>query len=82
MYKSHRTDLNSLWDKIDFRSKDDIEWEGNQWGEQYLERIINELVELKVKSKKEHNPMMYHQLNSSLTRAHESQNELRKKLKK
>ncbi len=82
MYESHRTDLNSLWDKIDFRSKEDIEWEGNQWGEQYLESIINELVELKAKSKKEHDPLMYHQLNSSLTRAHEAQIELRKKLKK
>ena len=81
MKSSVRTDLNSMWDKIDFRSKQDIEREGNQWGEQYLEELINELVELKSKSKKEQDPMMYHQLNSSLTRAHEVQNELRKKLK-
>ncbi len=81
MKSSVRTDLNLMWDKIDFRSKQDIEREGNQWGEQYLEELINELVELKSKSKKEHDPMMYHQLNSSLTRAHEVQNELRKKLK-
>lgn len=81
MKSSVRTDLNSMWDKIDFRSRQDIEREGNQWGEQCLEELINELVELKIKSKKEHNPMMYHQLNSSLTRAHEVQNELRKKIK-
>ena len=81
MKSSVRTDLNLMWDKIDFRSKQDIEREGNQWGEQYLEELINELIELKSKSKKEHDPMMYHQLNSSLTRAHEVQNELRKKLK-
>lgn len=81
MKTSTSTDLNSMWDKIDFRSKQDIEREGNQWGEQYLEELINEIVELKAKSKKEHDPMMYHQLNSSLTRAHEVQSELRKKLK-
>ena len=81
MKSSVRTDLNSMWDKIDFRSKQDMGREGNQWGQQYLEELINELVELKIKSKKEHDPMMYHQLNSSLTRAHEVQNELRKKLK-
>lgn len=78
MKHSPQTDLNSIWDRIDFRSKEDIEKEGNLWGGQYLEEIINELVELKVKSKKEHNPRMYHQLNASLTRAHEVKCELKK----
>jgi len=76
-----KIDLNLLWDKIDLRSKDDIKKEGNQWGLQYLEGLIDELVELKVKSKKEHDPMLYHQLNSSLTRAHQVKTELEEKLK-
>ncbi|PBO85494.1 MAG: hypothetical protein COA77_04025 [Thaumarchaeota archaeon] len=71
MKSSVRFDLNLMWDKIDFRSKYDIWREGNQWGEQYLEELIHELVELKMKSKKEYDPMMYRHLNSSLTRAHE-----------
>ena len=80
--KSPRADLDSIWDKIDLRSKDDIKKEGEQWGLQYVESLIDELVALKIKSKKEYDPMMYHQLNSSLTRAHDVKNELLEKLKK
>lgn len=81
MNTSPRSDLNAMWDRIDFKSKKDIVKEGNEWGGQYLEQIINELVELKKKYRKEHNPLMYHQLNTSLTRAHEVQNELQEKIK-
>ena len=70
-----------MWDKIDLRSKKEIEKEGNVWGKQYLERLIDELVELKVKAKKENNPILYNQLRTSLMRAHEVQNELNEKIK-
>jgi len=80
--KSSRTNLDSMWDKIDLRSKEDIKKEGEQWGLQYVERLIDDLVELKIKSKREHDPMMYHQLNSSLTRAHDVKSELLEKIKK
>ncbi len=36
-------------------------------GTNNLEELINEIVKLKMKSKKEHDTMMYNQLNSSLT---------------
>ena len=81
MTSSNRIDLNSMWDKIDLRSKKDIEKEGHVWGRQYLEGIIDELVELKIKTKKENNPMMYNQLRTSLMRAHDVQNELNEKIK-
>lgn len=80
--KSSRTNLDSMWDKIDLRSKEDIKKEGEPWGLQYVERLIDDLVELKIKSKREHDPMMYHQLNSSLTRAHDVKSELLEKIKK
>lgn len=70
-----------MWDKIDLRSKEDVEKEGNMWGLQYLEGLIDELVELKIKTKKENNPILYNQLQTSLMRAHEIQSELNEKLK-
>lgn len=81
MISSNKTDLNAMWDKIDLRSKKDIEKEGQVWGLQYLEGLIDELVKLKIKSKKENNPIMYNQLRTSLMRAHEVQSELNEKLK-
>ncbi len=81
MISSHKTDLNAMWDKIDFRSKKDVEKEGQVWGRQYLEGLIDELVELKIKSKKENDPIMYNQLRTSLMRAHEVQSELNEKIK-
>lgn len=81
MTSSNRIDLNSMWDKIDLRSKKDIEKEGYVWGRQYLEGLIDELVELKIKTKKENNPIMYNQLRTSLMRAHDVQNELNEKIK-
>ena len=70
-----------MWDKIDLRSKEEVEKEGNMWGRQYLEGLIDELVELKTKAKKENNPILYNQLRTSLMRAHEVQRELNEKLK-
>ncbi|MCH7966029.1 MAG: hypothetical protein IIB02_01210 [Thaumarchaeota archaeon] len=81
MIPIYRSDLNSMWDKIDLRSKEDVEKEGNMWGLQYLEGLIDELVELKIKTKKENNPILYNQLQTSLMRAHEIQSELNEKLK-
>jgi hypothetical protein len=46
-----------------------------------LEELIGELVELKIKAKKENNPILYNQLRISLMRAHEAQSELNEKLK-
>ena len=70
-----------MWDKIDLKSKDEVKKEGNVWGLQYLEELIDELVESKIKAKKEHNPILYNQLRTSLMRAHEVQSELNEKLK-
>lgn len=81
MISSNKTDLNAIWDKIDLRSKKDVEKEGQVWGRQYLEGLIDELVELKIKSKKENDPIMYNQLRTSLMRAHEVQSELNEKIK-
>ena len=61
--------------KIDLKPKDEIK-EGNTWGQQYLEKLIGELVELKIKAKQENNPILYNQLQTSLMRAHEVQSEL------
>ncbi|QLH06864.1 hypothetical protein [Nitrosopumilus ureiphilus] len=77
----YHSDLNSMWDKIDLRSKQDVEKEGHLWGLQYLDLLIDELVELKIKAKKENNPILYNQLRTSLMRAHEVQSELNEKLK-
>ena len=81
MISSCRSDLNSMWDKIDLKSKEEVEKEGNMWGRQYLEGLIGELVELKIKAKKENKPILYNQLRTSLMRAHEVQSELNEKLK-
>ncbi len=70
-----------MWDKIDLRSEEDVKKDGNKWGLQYLEGLIEELTELKTKSRKENNPMMYNQLKASLIRAHEVQIELNEKIK-
>ncbi len=70
-----------MWDEIDLKSKEEVEKEGNMWGRQYLEGLINELVELKIKAKKENDPILYNQLRTSLMRAHEVQSELNEKLK-
>ena len=81
MIPSYRSELNSMWDKIDLKSKEEVEKEGHVWGLQYLEELISELVELKIKAKKENNPILYNQLRISLMRAHEAQSELNEKLK-
>ncbi len=81
MIPSYRSELNSMWDKIDLKSKEEVEKEGNMWGRQYLEGLIGELVELKIKAKKENKPILYNQLRTSLMRAHEVQSELNEKLK-
>ncbi len=70
-----------MWDKIDLRSKEEVKREGSMWGQQYLEGLIDELVELKIKAKKENNPILYNQYRTSLMRAHEVQSELKEKLK-
>lgn len=79
MASSNRTDLDSMWDRIDLKSKE--EKKGNVWGLQYLEGLIDELVELKIKAKKENNPILYNQLRTSLMRAQDVQRELDEKIK-
>lgn len=82
MIRYPKTDLNSMWDMIDQRRKKETETEETLWGKQYLEQLIEELIESKIKAKKENNPLLYHQLTTSLMRAHEVQSELNEKLKK
>ena len=79
MSSTYRPDLNSMWDRIDLKTENDVK--GEKWGLQYLEILIDELVELKIKAKKENNPILYNQLRTSLMRAHEVQSELNEKLK-
>jgi len=81
MISSYRPNLNLMWDKIDLKSNKEVKKEGNTWGQQYIEKLIGELIELKIKAKQENNPILYDQLRTSLMRAHEVQNELNKKLK-
>ena len=81
MISSYRPNLNLMWDKIDLKSNKEVEKEGNTWGQQYIEKLIGELIELKIKAKQENNPILYDQLRTSLMRAHEVQNELNEKLK-
>jgi len=76
MIRSYHSDLHSMWDKIDLKPKEEVKKEGNTWGQQYLEKLIGELVELKIKAKKDNNPILYTQLQTSLIRAHEVQSEL------
>ena len=80
MTPSYRPNLNLMWDKIDLKSNE-VKKEENSWGQQYLEKLIGELTELKIKAKQENNPILYDQLRTSLMRAHEVQNELNEKLK-
>ena len=81
MISSYRPNLNLMWDKIDLKSNKEVKKEGNTWGQQYIEKLIGELIELKIKAKQENNPILYDQLRTSLMRAHEVQNELNEKLK-
>ena len=69
-----------MWDRIDLKPKQ-INKKGQTWAHQYLEGLIVELIELKLKAKNENNLMLYNQLQHSLMRAHEVQNELIKKSK-
>jgi len=78
MISSYRPNLNLMWDKIDLKSNE-VKKEGNSWGQQYLEKLIGELTELKIKAKQENNPILYDQFRISLMRAHEVQNELNEK---
>lgn len=80
MFQQYHTDLNLMWDKIDLKPKKSYK-KGQTWAHGYLERLIVELVELKIKAKNENNLILYNQLQNSLIRAHEVQNEINEKLK-
>ncbi|EPA05450.1 hypothetical protein BG20_I0859 [Candidatus Nitrosarchaeum limnium BG20] len=80
MFQQYRTDLNSMWDEIDLKPKQSRK-KGQTWARGYLEGLIVELIELKIKAKNENNLVLYNQLQNSLIRAHEVQNELNEKLK-
>ena len=66
------TNLNIMWDKIDLRSWKE-EKEINVWKQDYIRKIIEDLIELKIEAKKENKPILYDQLRTSLIRAHEVQ---------
>ena len=66
------TNLNIMWDKIDLRSCEE-EKGNNVWKQDYINRIIEDLIELKIEAKKENKPILYDQLRISLIRAHEVQ---------
>ncbi|EGG42667.1 Hypothetical protein Nlim_0479 [Candidatus Nitrosarchaeum limnium SFB1] len=78
--QQYRTDLNSMWDKIELKPKQSRK-KGQTWAREYLESLIVELIELKIKAKNENNLVLYNQLQNSLIRAHEVQKELNEKLK-
>ncbi|AJW70499.1 hypothetical protein [Nitrosopumilus adriaticus] len=74
MHISYQTDLNSMWDKIDIKSKNKI-WD-KKWEQEHIQRIVKDLIELKIKAKKDNNPILYNQFRISLIRAHEVQNDI------
>ncbi|WP_371503806.1 hypothetical protein [Nitrosopumilus adriaticus] len=74
MHISYQTDLNSMWDKIDIESKNKI-WD-KKWEQEHIQRIVKDLIELKIKAKKDNNPILYNQLRISLIRAHKVQNDV------
>lgn len=74
VYSNH-INLNTMWDKIDLESSDK-EKDIIGWKQEYMKNIVEDLIELKIKAKKENNPSLYDQLRISLIRAHEVQNEL------
>ena len=74
MYASFQTDLNLIWDKIDIIPKN--KGENKKWKQDYVQRIVKDLIELKIKAKKENNPKLYNQLRMSLIRAHKVQNDI------
>ena len=71
-----------MLDRIELVSNRVLKKEENMWGFQHIEQIVEELIELKIKAKKENNPMLYNQLRTSLIRAHKVQNELELSIKK
>ena len=77
MIRIRHANLNSMWDEIDLRTNDEIKKKMKDWGQEYMKRIIEDLIELKIKAKKENNPALYDQLRTSLIRAHEVQNGLK-----
>ena len=72
MISLNYTNLNIMWDKIDLRSWKE-EKEINVWKQDYIRKIIEDLIELKIEAKKENKPILYDQLRTSLIRAHEVQ---------
>ncbi len=76
MYTSFQTDLNSMWDKIDTMPKNKVE--NKIWNQDYIQRIVKDLIELKIKARKENNPRSYNQLRLLLIRAHNVQNDILK----
>jgi len=74
--------LDLMWDKIDLVSNRILKKEKYAWEFQHIEKIVEELIELKVNAKMENNPMLYNQLRTSLIRAHKVQNELESSIKK
>lgn len=71
-----------MWDKIELVSNRVLKKEETICGFQHIEQIVEELIELKIKAKKENNPMLYNQLRTSLIRAHKVQNELEQSIQK
>lgn len=69
-----QTDLNIIWDEIDIKPKNRRGC--GLWKEDYIKKIISELIELKIKAKKENKPKLYEQLRMSLMRAHKVQNKI------
>jgi len=80
MIQQYRTDLNLMWDKIDLKPKHPGK-KGETWALQYIGELIAELIELKINAKKENKLILYNQLQNSLIRAHDVQNELNEKSK-
>ena len=79
MSQSFRSSLYSMWDEIDLHPSTKPREKNTGWGKQYIDKLVDELVELKAKAKEENNPALYEQLRISLIRAHEVQKELREK---
>ena len=77
MISTIHVNLDQMWDKIELESNIIMRREGNTSGFKHIEKIVEQLIELKIKAKKENNPMLYNQLRISLIQAHKVQNELR-----
>lgn len=74
--------LDLMWDKIELVSNRVLKKEETLCGLHHIEQIVEDLIELKIKAKRENNPMLYNQLRTSLIRAHKVQNELESSIKK